>query len=98
MAHATSGGASIDPTEAPMLNTPPASPRSCAGNHSAVAFIPAGFAEPSASPSNPRNQNRVGQLWAAPCAMLITDHASANRPNPSLRAKPTQPDTSEQPS
>jgi hypothetical protein len=45
MAHATRGGASIEPNEAPMLKMPPASPRSLAGNHSAVAFIPARFAE-----------------------------------------------------
>src|SRR5437763_5054531 len=37
MAHATRGGASIDPTDAPMLKMPPARPRSRAGNHSAVA-------------------------------------------------------------
>src|SRR5674476_1044812 len=46
MAQATSGGASMEPTEAPMLYTPPASPRSLAGNHSAVAFMPAGLADP----------------------------------------------------
>ena len=52
IAHATSGGASIEPTDAPMLNTPPARPRSFAGNHSAVAFMPAGLADPSANPSS----------------------------------------------
>ena len=85
MAHATSGGASIDPNDAPMLKTPPARPRSCAGNHSDVAFIPAGLAEPSASPSRPRSQKSAGQLPASPCAMLMNDHAIAKIAKPSLR-------------
>jgi len=56
----------------------PASPRSLAGNHSAVAFIPAGFAEPSASPKSPRKTASVCQLCANPCIMLMSDHATAN--------------------
>ena len=85
IAHATSGGASIEPNDAPMLNTPPARPRSCAGNHSDVAFIPAGFAEPSASPSSPRSQKSAVQLPARPCAMLMSDQATAKMAKPSLR-------------
>src|ERR1035437_3693879 len=56
MAQATRGGANMEPTEAPMLYTPPATPRSLAGNQSAVAFMPAGLAEPSVNPSSPRSQ------------------------------------------
>lgn len=84
MAHATSGGASIEPTDAPMLNTPPASPRSWAGNHSAVAFIPAGFAHPSLKPSNPRSPAKACQLCANPCAIFTTDHATANSAKPTF--------------
>ena len=58
MAHATRGGASIDPTDAPILKNPPAKARSLAGNHTDVAFMPAGLAEPSARPSRARNPAR----------------------------------------
>ena len=85
MAQATRGGASIDPTDAPMLKTPPARPRSRAGNHSDVAFIPAGFADPSAKPSSPRSQNSIVQLCASPCAMLMHDQARPNNANPNFR-------------
>src|SRR5512142_1492755 len=84
MAQATSGGASIDPTEAPILYKPPASPRSFAGNHSAVAFIPAGLAEPSAKPSRPRSQAKACQLPASECAILTIDHAMANIAKPTF--------------
>ena len=83
MAQATSGGASIEPNEAPMLKSPPANPRSRAGNHSAVAFMPAGLAEPSARPSSPRSPASVCQLWASACAMLMTDQAMAKMAKPS---------------
>ncbi len=85
MAHTTSGGASIEPNEAPILNTPPARPRSLAGNHSDTAFIPAGLAEPSAKPSRPRSTARVCQLVAMPCAMQISDQAVAKIAKPYLR-------------
>ena len=68
-----------------MLKTPPASPRSCAGNHSEVAFIPAGLADPSASPSSPRSQKSAVQLPASPCAMLMNDQAMAKIAKPSFR-------------
>src|SRR3982750_4690842 len=77
IAQATSGGASMEPNEAPMLYTPPASPRSFAGNHSAVAFMPAGFADPSVNPSAPRSQANACQPFASECDMLISDHAIA---------------------
>ena len=48
-----------------MLKSPPAKPRSRAGNHSAVAFMPAGLAEPSAKPSSPRSP-ASGTATAAP--------------------------------
>jgi hypothetical protein len=85
IAHATSGGASIDPTEAPMLKMPPASPRSFAGNHSDVAFMPAGLADPSASPSSPRNPANACQECARPCAMLMSDQETAKIANPMRR-------------
>src|SRR5579871_6136324 len=85
MVQATSGGANIEPTEAPMLYTPPASPRSFAGNHSAVAFIPAGLAEPSLSPRSPRSQANAGQLLTRACAILTSDQETANIANPTLR-------------
>ena len=53
-----------------------------AGNHSAVAFIPAGLAQPSAKPSRVRRPARARQLWARPCAMLMSDQAVANSANP----------------
>ena len=84
IAHATSGAASIEPTDAPMLKKPPASPRSRAGNHSDVAFIPAGLADPSANPSSARRPKSVCQLLASPCAMLMKDHAIAKMANPSF--------------
>ena len=52
----------MEPADAPMLKRPPARPRSLAGNHSAVAFIPAGLALPSAKPSSPRSTANAGQL------------------------------------
>ena len=67
-----------------MLNTPPAMPRSFAGNHSAVAFMPAGFAAPSANPSIPRRPASVCQFHASPCAMEMTDHDSAKIAKPSF--------------
>lgn len=70
---------------APMLKMPPAIPRSFAGNHSAVAFIPAGLADPSANPRRPRSQANACQEWANPCAMFTSDHATANMAKPSLR-------------
>lgn len=53
-------------------------PRSLAGNHSDTAFIPAGLAEPSASPSKPRSMASVCQLVAKPCSMQMIDQATAN--------------------
>jgi transketolase len=60
-------------------------PRSFAGNHSAVAFMPAGLAEPSLNPRRPRSQANACQEWANPCAMFTSDHATANMAKPSLR-------------
>ena len=59
-------------------------PRSAAGNHSDVAFIPAGFADPSANPSSARRPKSVCQLAARPCAMLMNDQAIAKIANPSF--------------
>ena len=67
-----------------MLKTPPASPRSRAGNHSAVAFIPAGLADPSASPSSPRSPAKACQLPARPWAMLMSDQEKAKSAKPSF--------------
>ena len=67
-----------------MLNSPPANPRSLAGNHTEVAFIPAGFADPSARPSSPRRPKSACQLWARPCAMLMNDHAIAKSAKPAF--------------
>jgi hypothetical protein len=67
-----------------MLKKPPARPRSVAGNHSDVAFMPAGLADPSANPSNARRPNSVCQLAASPCAMLMNDHAIAKTAKPSF--------------
>jgi ACS family hexuronate transporter-like MFS transporter len=53
----------------------------------AVAFIPAGFAHPSARPSRPRRAASARHPFASPCAMLTTDHAIANS------AKPTRSPT-----
>ncbi len=82
MAHTTSGGASIEPKDAPILKMPPASPRSLAGNHSDTAFMPAGLADPSASPSRPRSAAKPCQLVAMPCAMQMTDQAAAKIAKP----------------
>jgi hypothetical protein len=68
----------MEPTDAPMLKRPPARPRSLAGNHSAVAFIPAGLAQPSAKPSSPRRAANADQVYARLCAMLTNDQATAN--------------------
>src|SRR6516165_1356965 len=99
MAHATSGGASIEPADAPMLKGPPASPRSLAGNHSAVAFIPAGLAQPSANPSNPRRPAKACQVCAGPCAdtQFFSQCRSGNRQGAARqiidnRTKHEQPD------
>ena len=75
----------MEPTEAPMLYTPPARPRSLAGNQSAVAFMPAGLAEPSAKPRSPRSQANACQLPASECAIFTSDHEIAKIANPILR-------------
>src|SRR5690242_21364461 len=87
MAQATSGGATMEPTDAPMLYTPPARPRSFAGNHSAVAFMPAGLADPSANPRRPRSHANACQLPASACAMFTTDQEIAKMANPILRSE-----------
>ena len=70
-----------------MLKMPPAKARSFAGNHSAVAFIPAGFADPSARPSRARSPAKACQLCASPCAMLISDQEIAKIANPIFRPR-----------
>src|SRR5260370_33002163 len=60
-AQTTSGGASSAPMDEPMLNQPIATERSLAGNHSLVAFTPAGMPPASAMPSTPRKNARLLQ-------------------------------------
>ncbi|CNT84783.1 Uncharacterised protein [Salmonella enterica subsp. enterica serovar Bovismorbificans] len=82
IAQTTSGGASIAPIEVPILNRPPAIPRSFVGNHSALALIPAGIADASVSPIRPRRNARLIQPPASACAMLISDHNKAKIKKP----------------
>ena len=85
IAHATSGGASIEPTDAPMLKRPPARPRSL--RRETIPPSPSsrpGLAEPSANPSSPRRPTSACQLCARPCAMLMNDQAIAKIANPSF--------------
>ena len=67
-----------------MLKTPPASPRSLAGNHSAVAFMPAGFGATLREPQQAAEPGERLPVCASPCAMLMSDHAAAKIANPSL--------------
>lgn len=53
IAAATNGGAIIAPTEDPKLNHPTAIDLSLAGNHSLVAFNPAGIIAASEAPTAP---------------------------------------------
>src|ERR1700761_5949034 len=84
MAHTTNGGANSAPIDEPMLNQPIATERSFAGNHSVVAFTPAGIPAASAAPSAPRDSAIVCQLVPSAVAAHATDHARANTAKPIL--------------
>jgi len=62
----TSGGASIAPSEVPVLSQPAAIERSLAGNHWLIVFMPAGKIAASLTPSMARNVASAGQLMASP--------------------------------
>ena len=49
--------------------------------------MPAGLADPSARPSRPRSPASVCQLWARPCAMLMSDQASGEDREAELQAE-----------
>ena len=84
MVHTTSGGAHRAPIEEPMLNQPMAIERSLAGNHSVVAFTPAGMPAASVRPSMPRNSAMLCQPVAMAAQAQATDQASAKTAKPSL--------------
>jgi hypothetical protein len=67
-----------------MLNQPIATERSLAGNHSLVAFTPAGMPAASATPSKPRKNARLCQPVDHAAAAQASDHAIAKAAKPIL--------------
>ncbi len=67
-----------------MLNQPIATERSLAGNHSVVAFTPAGMPAASVRPSRPRKKAMLCQPVASAALAQASDQARANTAKPIL--------------
>ena len=87
IAQATSGGASIDPTDAPMLKTPPARPRSVAGNHSDVLSCRRGSPNPRQGRAGREPEERL------PPVRQPVRHADEGPRDGEQRESDFQPDT-----
>ncbi len=79
---ATSGGAMIEPTEAPAPKMPWPSARSRTGNHSAIALVAPGQLPASPTPSKARNRANDRALRATKCRPIDTDHTTIDSRKP----------------
>src|SRR5689334_25105047 len=73
----TRGGATMAPTELPVLNQPVATERSLAGNQRVEVLTPDGIAAASLMPSRPRNRAMVCQPPANACKAAAVPHIRA---------------------
>ena len=66
----------------PISNTPMATPRSLALNHSATAFTPLGMMAASPIASRPRRRHKDLNPVTDPCRISATDHQTTAIPRP----------------
>jgi hypothetical protein len=73
----------MPPIAAPELKIPCAKARSLIGNHSALALVAPGQLPASATPSNPRNSEKLNRPLATACSIVAADQATIDRTKPS---------------
>ncbi len=78
MHQAINGGASIAPSEVPILKTPVATPRSFAGNHVDAVFTPAGIADASLKPIRARINARPDHVPVKACPIVARPQIAAH--------------------